>query len=161
MVGKVLRKLLLPALLFFPIFSQAEIFLIDDILNLESEPAGVVFEIVSGDSRGLSWALPQVRTDAARLRKRFPDIAIAVVTHGREQFGLQKSKAADNPKIQQLTRSLVKDQDISLHVCGTYASWFDVSDEDFPDYVDVAPAGPTQINLYKEVGYLHVEVKKP
>ena len=25
--------------------------------------------------------------------------------------------------------------------------------EDFPDYVDVAPTGPGQVNLYREMGY--------
>ena len=30
---------------------------------------------------------------------------------------------------------------------------YDVTAEDFPDYVDVAPTGPGQVNLYRELGY--------
>jgi hypothetical protein len=29
--------------------------------------------------------------------------------------------------------------------------------EDFPDYVDVAPSGPAQINQYRELGYVVID----
>ena len=43
--------------------------------------------------------------------------------------------------------------DVPVHVCETHAGWYGVEASDFPDYVDVAPTGPGQINLYKELGY--------
>ena len=49
-------------------------------------------------------------------------------------------------------RSLLAD-DITVHVCGTHASWRGKVDEDFPDYVDVAVSGPAQINDYQALGY--------
>ena len=133
---------------------------VEQLLARDTAPAGVVFEIVTGDSRSLDWAVPQIQQDMDRLRKKFPGLEIAVVSHGQEQFSLTKNADTENNSIQQATRSLIQNKDVSLHVCGTYAEWHGVDPEDFPDYVDVAPAGPAQINLYKEIGYEHVLVKQ-
>ena len=43
---------------------------------------------------------------------------------------------------------------MDVHVCGTHAGWFDVLPEDFPDYVDVAAAGPAQVNDYRALDYV-------
>ncbi len=44
-------------------------------------------------------------------------------------------------------------EDVPVHVCATHASWYAVSAEDFPEYVNVAPTGPGQIELYLELDY--------
>ena len=93
------------------------------------------------------------------LRQRFPDIDIAVVSHGGEQFGLVSSEIKQNKNIHNLVESLVKKDDIPVHVCGGHASWYDVKAEDFPDYIDVAPSGPTAINNYVEMGYKLIILK--
>ena len=49
--------------------------------------------------------------------------------------------------------------DIPVYVCGTYAGWRGLSDEDFPDYVNVAAAGPAQINDFVALGYSRVLVR--
>jgi intracellular sulfur oxidation DsrE/DsrF family protein len=148
-------------LIFLPLATfSAEGITVEQLLTRDAAPAGVVFEIVTGDSRSLDWAIPQVQQDVDRLRTKFPGLDIAVVSHGQEQFGLTKSNDNNSKSIRQTTRSLIQNKDVTVHVCGTYAEWHGVDPEDFPDYVDVAPAGPTQINLYKEVGYEHVLVKR-
>ena len=53
-------------------------------------------------------------------------------------------------------KSLVQDDSIPVHICGTHASWYNKTADDFPDYVDVTPAGPTEINNYEEMGYVLV-----
>lgn len=126
---------------------------VDDLLSAKQAPAGVVFEIVSGDSGLLSTLLPDVKIDIERLRERFPDIPIAIVTHGSEQFDLTIKNREKESKAHNLVENLVKSDNVDVHVCGTHASWFNVAPEDFPDYVDVTPAGPTQINNYEEIGY--------
>jgi intracellular sulfur oxidation DsrE/DsrF family protein len=131
------------------------------LLSRSEAPPGVVFEIVSGDDDALEWAIPAVQNYIRQLRERFPDLSMAVVTHGREQFGLQSDNAKDSPKVHAATRSLVQDQDVPVHVCGTHAGWFGVSEEDFPDYVDVVPQGPTQIRLYEELGYELIVLSDP
>ena len=133
---------------------------IDDIIKMEKEPDGVVFEIVTGKDDGLEWALPQTKGHIDKLKQRFPQMHIAIVTHGREQFALQKSKQGEKPKVHDLTQQLVK-EGVSLHVCGTYAGWKGLSEEDFPGYVNVAAAGPAQINDYLALGFIKIVVKKP
>lgn len=134
---------------------------IDPVLQAEQAPPGVVFEIVTGKTDSLTWALPLVRQYIGQIRRRFPDIHIAVVTHGREMFALQKhSPDTSASPVQSLTQQLVNDG-VTLHVCGTYAARKGLGEEDFPEYVNVAAAGPAQINDYIAVGYLHIRIKKP
>ena len=131
---------------------------VDEILKLEEEPAGVVFEIVTGQNQGLEWALPLVNKHIKTLRARFPDLDIAVVTHGREQFALQKDKKGENKKVHSLTQQLVK-EGVPVHVCETYAERKGVTAEDFPDFITVAATGPATINDYVAVGYIKVVIK--
>ena len=131
------------------------------ILKMETPPLGVVFEVVEGDVDALKWAVPQINKFAKQLRDKFPDIAIAVVTHGKEQFGLVKTAQKENKELHQQVKSLVQNQDIPVHVCGTHASWYGKGEKDFPDYVDVTPAGPTQIANYEDMGYEKIVMDEP
>lgn len=133
---------------------------IDRILAESTAPRGVVFEIVQGRDDALEWAIPLVNDYIRQLRQRFPNIDLAVVSHGSEQFGLMKSKQTEHASVHKAVKSLVA-SDIPVHVCGTHASWRDRTAGDFPDYVDVAPSGPGRIRLYEEQGYLLVLVRKP
>lgn len=126
---------------------------IDDILAKKQAPAGVVFEIVSDESDLLNQLLASVNADIKRLRSRFSNIPIAIVTHGTEQFALTTKNQKKEKKVHSLVEQLVKNNDIDVHVCGTHAEWYGVMPEDFPEYVDVSAAGPAQINDYEELGY--------
>lgn len=132
---------------------------IEKILAAKEEPAGVVFEIVTGKNDGLEWALPLVKDYIARLRKKFPELEVAVVTHGREQFALTTTNK-NKTKVHSLTQQLNK-EGVQLHVCGTYAGWRGLTEEDFPEYVNVATTGPAQVNDYIAVGYTLVVINKP
>ena len=131
---------------------------INSLLARHEVPEGVVIEIVTSDNKGLEWALPRAEDYIKQLRQRFPDLAIAIVTHGREQFALQKSKQNKHKALHKKTRSLLQN-DVQLHVCGTFAGWRGLSEEDFPDYVNVAAAGPSQINDYRALGYEVIVIK--
>jgi intracellular sulfur oxidation DsrE/DsrF family protein len=148
-----LKSLLSVALLF--LVSQGVGAASDPVAHLlarETAPAGVVFEIVSGDADYLETTLPLAHDAARRLRERFPGLDVVIVTHGREQFALLSREADASPQVHAKVRSLVAD-DVKVHVCGTYAGWRGHTPEDFPDYVDVAEAGPAQINDYRALGY--------
>ena len=127
---------------------------IEALLAAEEAPAGIVFEIVSGDADTLGKLLAGVRADIERLRARFPGLPVAVVSHGEEQFALTTENLADDPGLDAIARDMVAGEDVDLHVCGTYAGWFGIDPEAFPDYVDVAAAGPAQINDYRALGYV-------
>ena len=127
---------------------------VERLLKADEAPPGVVFEIVTGDRHALDRAIPKVRGHVERLRGRFPGLAIAVVSHGKEEFALTRDNRAANEAVHQGVQSLVEDEDVPVHVCGTFASWYNVPAEAFPDYVDVAPAGPARIERYQDQGYL-------
>ncbi len=126
---------------------------IDDILKEQHPPPGIVFEIVSGQSDLLDMLLPVLNKDIQRLRKRFPNLPIAIVSHGKEQFALTTKNSQNAKTAHSLVRQLLSENDIKVHVCETYAGWRNISAEDFPDYVDVSPTGPAQINDYLELDY--------
>jgi len=125
---------------------------VEELLSREEAPSGVIFEIVDADESALRERLPAVRGAIDRLRQRFPQLEFAVVSHGREEFALQSRYRDDQAEIHAQVRSLV-DASVPVHVCGTHAGWYGIGAEDFPAYVDVAPSGPAQISLYRELGY--------
>ena len=129
---------------------------INRLLNQAEAPEGVVFEIITDDDDGLEWAIPRTREYIQQLHARFPQLAIAVVTHGREMFSLQKRDVYGAREVHAQVQSLVQDQNVALHACGTYAGWRGLANEDFPDYVDVTASGPATINDYIALGYIKV-----
>ena len=131
---------------------------VEEILTLKEAPAGIVFEIVTGETNSLEWALPETQNYIKELRSRFPKLDIAIVTHGNEQFALKANNTKKYKKVHSLTQQLVQKDNVPLHVCGTYAGWKGVSDEEFPDYVDVAAAGPATINDYISLGYILIKI---
>jgi intracellular sulfur oxidation DsrE/DsrF family protein len=133
-------------------YSSDRLVSVDHILSQKQPPAGLVFEIVSDDEDFLEVLLPELSSVIHSIRDKFPELPIAIVSHGKEQFALTRS----NEDIEKNTHSLARefvDDGIDIHVCGTHAGWYGIAPEDFPDYVDVSPAGPTQIDDYEEMGY--------
>lgn len=134
---------------------------VDRLIEADEEPVGVVFEIIEDDDDALGWALPKIARLSAQLRKRFPELPIAVVSHGREQFGLLADEAEGlmapiHDKAQKL-----RDDDIDLHVCGVHAGWDGYTPEDYPAYVDVSPSGPAQIRDYRNLGFVLIVLQGP
>ena len=153
--------MLVVALLLATTAQAADHPVITKLLGQDQPPPGVVFEIVTGDPQALRWAVPQVADYARRLRERFPKLEIAVVTHGKEMFALQTDKRAAAPQVHAEIEQLVKDQHIPVHVCETYAAWRGVGAEAFPEYVNVAPEGPTQVKNYMALGYVLIRINTP
>jgi len=132
---------------------------IQDILKSNERPVGIVFEIVSDNADELREAIPEVKTHINALRKRFPGLDVAVVSHGQEQFALTKDNNKKYNKVHREIKSLVKDAGVPVHVCETYASWYNIEAGAFPDYVDVSPTGPAQINDYLALDYTLVTIE--
>jgi len=132
---------------------------VENLLEHAEAPIGVVFEVVSGDKRFLEKALPEVSRLTEKLHKRFPGLDVVLVTHGREMFSLTKSSLQKAPKIKNRIDSLLAD-DVTVHVCGTYAAWQGVDPSEFPDSINVAAAGPTQIEDYVSLGYTLVKITR-
>lgn len=126
---------------------------IDELLKYDERPAGVVIEIVSGDPDLLEELLPEVQDAIQRLHKQYPGLPIAIVSHGQELFLLTRENQSNAPEVHSIVKQLTSDNNVDVHVCGTYAGWKGVSETAFPDYVDVTHAGPAQINNYEELDY--------
>jgi len=126
---------------------------VDSILTQKTKPSGVLFEIVSDESDLLGQLLPTLKADIVKLRKRFPGLPVAIVTHGTEQFALTTKNRSNESRTHAMVEELVKSDNVDVHVCGTHAEWYGVTPEDFPDYVDVTAAGPAQIDDYEAMDY--------
>jgi len=129
------------------------------ILEMKEAPDGVVFELIGGDDgEYLPNALSKVENYKKQLKKKFPKIDIAVVSHGAEQFEL----TTDNAELEEKSHSIVKritSDDVPVHICETHASWRGVHADDFPKYITISSQGPAQVRQYQEIGYLLVIVE--
>jgi len=126
---------------------------VEPILKLKTPPEGVVIEIITDDEDGMEWVLPKVARLVQQLRQRFPSLDVAIVSHGAEMFAMLENESKNYSEVHQGVQSLMKDNNVELYVCGTYAGWQGHEDEDFPPYVNVAAVGPVQINDYLDLGY--------
>lgn len=129
---------------------------VKEILALKEAPPGVVFEILAPNPQQWQRIQPRLMDAIDSLRSAFPDLDIAVVSHGNEQFALTTENESKFPLLHQGVRDL-GESGVDVHVCETFASWSNITADAFPDYVDVAPSGPAQINNYVAMGYLLVE----
>ncbi|MFT5221059.1 MAG: intracellular sulfur oxidation DsrE/DsrF family protein [Planctomycetota bacterium] len=149
MINKQILVLMLAALMMVNPVAADDV---DHFLKITPPPQGVVFEIVEAGKDRLADLLPKVLSAIEKIRSIHPQMEFAVVSHGREEFALQTKNQGLFAGIHEKVKSLVAD-DVPVHVCETHASWYGVTPEDFPDYVNVAPTGPGQIALYEELGY--------
>lgn len=131
------------------------------ILSSSEPPVGVVFEIASDDDEGLNWAIPLVRSYAKQLRSKFPGIKLAVVSHGDEQFQLTENNRLQYADTHKQVASLIKDQGVEVHVCGNFAASYDIDENQFVDFIDVAARAPTRVKSYKDAGYELIFIRKP
>lgn len=131
---------------------------LQSILTHKTAPAGVVVEITSSDKLYLKKIMAELKADIDALRARFKKLPVAIVSHASESLLLSRNNGLKHPKFHKEIKSLSQQDNTAVHVCGTYASWYNVSEEDFPDYINVSPAGPVQVDDYIELGYLHIEL---
>lgn len=139
--------------------SASELEDVTRVLERQSAPVGVVFEMVGGDADSLNIALRRTEAYVTKMRKKFPKANYVIVSHGLEQFSLLRQNAADNPELHKRVESLVKDKNIPLHVCGAFAEMNEVDTADFIKSVQVADSGPLQIQEYIEQGYILIEME--
>ncbi len=125
------------------------------ILQMETAPDGVVFEVVAGDEAYLKTALDKFEIYQKQLKEKFPEIGLSIVSHGSEQFALTTANQERHADAHSLVKRIIT-TDVPVAVCGGHAKWRGLSEEDFPDYVEVAASGPAKIRDYQELGYLLV-----
>ncbi len=128
---------------------------------LRRRQPGSVLRSLEEDEYALGWALPLVQRNAERLRAQFPELPIAVVSHGLEQFGLLTSERLGPLSTIHLEARDLVGVGVDVHVCGAHASQYGHAPEGFPDYVDVAASGPALLNDYRSLGFEVIRVEQP
>ena len=134
---------------------------VNRLIQGNDEPVGVVFELVENDKSTWEWAAPMIQDLRMQLKAKYPEIEIAVVSHGREQFQLIKKRAKRQKQAISILEDLVRKDNVNLHVCGTHSSWFGINPNSYLDIVDVTVSGPAKINDYINLGYQPVQLYKP
>jgi len=132
---------------------------VDRILAMETPPAGIVFDIEAWDERALDEHFPWLMQQIPRIHQRFPDLPVAIVTHGREQFQLTTDATAHSGDVQAMVADF-QQLGAGVYVCKTHASWREVPPEAFIDSVIVAESGPATVNDYIALGYKLVILDK-
>lgn len=131
---------------------------IQSILQADRPPTGILFTIYEYEEDALEWVIPRLSHYVDLIRRSFPALPIAVVSHGDEILTLTREQASIYQDIHKKIKNLVKRQHISFHICGSYAAYNGLSEEDFPEYIDVVPFGPSQITDYEAIGYELIEL---
>lgn len=153
---------LLPLLLIFS-FNNNQAYANSDsdiafIISAKKPPNGVIFEVIADVESDLKPALEQIDIYIKQLKIALPNIKLAIVTHGKEEFALLTENKVRFKASHQKVQSLVNNN-IPVHVCGTHASWYNYSERDFPDYVDVAVSGPKKVIEYQRKGYALINIR--
>ena len=146
------------AALFSASLNAAETLSVDDVLQYPDAPSGVVFEIVESAPERLAPALSQAQGDAIRLRGKFPEMPIAIVSHGREQFALLSANEGRFEDAHRLSDQLIN-SGVEISVCGVHAERQGKTPEDFSKQIDVSAEGPARIRDLEALGYLRVRIR--
>jgi len=121
---------------------------IDNIRTAE-KPEGVLFLVMEQDEDAFNWVLPRVVHYTQQLRDKWKDLSIVVLSHGEEMFALRVEYRPLYEQMHQDVLMLVSNHDVLFQVCGSYANFSDVSPSEFPDYIDVVPFAPAEIENYR------------
>lgn len=131
---------------------------IDSILALEKGPTGVVFELIGSENgKYLPESLKKVEAYKIKLKRKFPSIEVAVVTHGSEQFELTKDNAVKQSKTHDIVKRITA-ENVPVHICSAHASCRGKTEKDFPDYVIANSGSGTQMRIYENQGYTRVTI---
>lgn len=133
---------------------------VDDLLLADTQPDGVVFEIMTWEDNSWDWAAPMVLALTRQLRDKYPHLDIALVSHGNELFDLALDQDNQTTPAMQSLQSL-SDDNVDIHVCGSFAKYKHLGTSDFLPFVDVSPSGPAQINDYINLGFTRILLEAP
>lgn len=133
---------------------------VQKLLDSQNPPDGVVFDIETLDKNALQDLAGYVKNQIELLKQKYPEVDIAIVSHGTEEYALQTRQQDSQASLHNTFNRLVSDQGVSIHVCGAVAGLNNLSQDDFPDYVTYSDSGMAQINDYKALGYKVIVIKQ-
>ena len=105
---KYIQLLIASFILFITSFTFANDAKVEKIVESKNPPIGIVFEIVDFSTKNyLELALNRFDTYQKRLKEAHPDIKLAIVSHGREQFALSSSNKQKFSKTHRLVQRIL------------------------------------------------------
>lgn len=107
---------------------------VERLLAADRQPDGVVFELMAWEDNSRDWAAPMVESLSHQSRQKYA-------------------------AIKQLES--ISNDNVDIHVCGTYANVKGLGDGDFLPFIDVSPNAPAQLADYKNLGFEHIVLEKP
>jgi len=132
---------------------------LNQILDGKNKIEGIVFTIYESDESSLTNIVPRLLYYVSLIKNKFKDLPIAVVSHGDEMLVLTIENSDYYPEVHENVKKMVNLFDVYFHVCGSFARLNDLEIQDFPDYIDVVPFGPSQINDYQSLDFKIVELE--
>ena len=120
-----------------------------DAIRTAQKPEGVLFLVMEQDEEAFQWVLPRVIHYTRQLREKWSDLTIVMLSHGEEMFALRTEYQPLYEKLHRDVLTLVSEYDVLFQVCGSYASFSNVVPSEFPDYIDVVPFAPAEIENYR------------
>ena len=132
---------------------------VNKIIHENDKIEGVVFTVYESDESSLVYIMPRLLYYISLLKKKFNNLPIAVVSHGDEMLSLTLDNIDYYPEVHSNLKKMVTVFDVYFHVCGSFARLNDLDVQDFPDYVDVVPFGPSQISDYQSLDYKRIDLE--
>jgi len=130
---------------------------VDELLAMEVPPAGVVFELISGDAEKLDEVLTRIHGWTRSLQERFEALPVVVISHGQEQFSLTSGALEKNQALSE-TIAMIRGDDVPVMVCGNHASIRGVDIASYPDAIDVVKAAPATVRELRARRYAVIVV---
>ncbi len=132
---------------------------IREIVTADTPPAGIIFTLREYEDDALEWVLPRVASYLTTIHKKFPDLPVAMLSHGDELMAASTDQIPEFRSMHRLLRQLIDEQGLVFHICESAASMNGLDEADFPDYVSVVPYGPAQVENYLALGYQLVDLE--
>lgn len=132
---------------------------LNQILDGSNKIEGIVFTIYESDESSLTDLVPRLLYYVFLIKNKFNNLPVAVVSHGDEMLALTVENSDYYPEVHANIKKMVNLFDVYFHVCGSFARLNDLDIQDFPDYIDVVPFGPSQIKDYQSLGYKTIELE--
>ena len=124
------------------------------------EPAGVLLLVMEHDEEALQWVLPRVIHYTGQLQGKWRELPIVLLSHGDEMFALRSEYGVLYPGIHKMARDLVENRGVVFNVCESWASNEGVAWDEFPDFIDVVPFAPAEIENYRHLDFKVINIEQ-
>lgn len=143
---------LLPSLVFSKEYNHRT--LEQQVLSMSaSEPEGVLIEF-KGNMGKWVWVTQRIESYIRQIRKKYPDMEIEIVVHGKGIRNLTQSSYDYGDAKKKL--KVLSDSGIEVGVCVGKSKKMNIPLDSYADFINVAFTAPARIKELKLDGYVHI-----